>query len=152
MRRDLRSLVLIPLIGGFGLVAVADVVAVKETAMLTIDGPGLPQPVVVKDAQVLALSNVFAGMFIGALASEPDAASPRYTVTFDVQTREGVKKAAYVVTYSKERWTGAGFVYLPGRGDGAYRRNIGTILRDGQDGRWHEASKAWSAAINARLP
>ena len=112
--------------------------------MLTISGPGLTQPIVVIDPQILTLSNVYAGTFIGTLASEPDKASLRYTVTFDVQTRDGVKKGAYVVTYSKNRWTGEGFVYLPGRGDESYRRNIGTILRDGQDGRWHQASEAWS--------
>jgi hypothetical protein len=63
-----------------------------------------------------------------------------------------VKPAAYVVTYSKNRWTGEGFIYLPGRSEDAYRRNISTIIRDGQDGHWHHASQAWSAAIGARVP
>jgi hypothetical protein len=101
---------------------------------------------------VLALSNVFDGTFIGDATPPPDAAWPRYIVTFDIQTLDGVKPAAYVVTYSRNRWTGEGFIYLPGPGDDRYRRNIGTVLRQGQDGKWHRPSAAWGDAINARLP
>jgi hypothetical protein len=92
------------------------------------------------------------GTFITAPATEPDAAWPRYTVSFDIQTGDGVKAAAYVVYYCANRRTGDGFIYVPGQGGGDwYRRNISTILRDGQDGRWHHASEGLSAAISARL-
>jgi len=30
----------------------------------------------------------------------------------------------------------------------SYRRNVSTILRDGQDGYWHHASEEWSAVIS----
>jgi hypothetical protein len=83
---------------------------------------------------VLALSNVFAGTFIGTPTLEAGSEWPRYKVAFDVQARDGVKIEAYVVQYSKNRWTGEGFLYLPGRGDDPYWRNVSTILRDGQDG------------------
>jgi hypothetical protein len=71
---------------------------IKETTKLTLSGPGLSQPIEVTDDRVLALSNVFSGTFIGTPAYEkPDAASPRYTIAFDVQWREGVKVAAPAV-------------------------------------------------------
>jgi hypothetical protein len=143
---------LIALMVAVGLEGSLHAVGIKGTANLTISGPGLAQSLTVTDPPALALSNVFAGAFIGAPATRPDAAWPRYTVAFDVQTLDGLKTAAYVVTYSKNRWTGEGFIYLPGRGEKAYRRNVSTILRNGQDGRWHHASEAWCKAINERLP
>jgi len=124
---------------------------IKQTVKLTVTGAKLQQSIEITDPAVLALSFVYGGTFIGAPASEPDPAWPRYTVTFDVQTLDGVKAAAYVVNYCTDSTTGEGFIYLPGPGDGSYRRNISTILRDGQDGRWHRASAAWGGAINARL-
>jgi hypothetical protein len=132
--------------------APATAVGIKETARITISGPGVAPPIEVTEARVLALSNVYAGAFIGAPASEPDAAWPRYAVTFDIQTRAGVKTGAYVIDYVKSRWTGEGFVHLPGRGDDRYRINIGTIMRGAQDGAWHHAAATWSEAINAQLP
>jgi hypothetical protein len=125
---------------------------IKETVRLTLSGAGIARPLEVTDRQVLALSNVFAGTFIGAPAGEPDAAWPRYAVIFDVQTRDGVKSPAYSLDYSKNRWTGEGFIHLPGRGDDRYRINIGTIMRGMQDGAWHRASDEWSRAINPLLP
>jgi hypothetical protein len=128
-------------------------VGIKETARLTISGPGLSQPLEVTDENTLAFSNVFAGTFIGEPAvNPPDAELPRYRIVFDIQTAEGVRAAAYTVLYCKDRWTGDAFVYVPGYGDDGYRRNIGTILREGQDGRWHRAATPWSQAINRHLP
>jgi hypothetical protein len=132
--------------------AVAPAVGIKETARLTIYLSRSTQPVTVTDRNVLELSNVYAGTFIGAQAEEPEHNWPRYTITFDIQTREGVKVGGYAVEYARDISTSNGFVYLPGPGDAWYRSNISTILRSGQDGNWFHASEAWSAAINARLP
>lgn len=131
--------------------AVSPQVGIKQTVKLAITGSQLQQSIEITDQAVLALSFVFGGTFIGAPATEPDPAWPRYTVTFDVQTLDGVKTAAYVVEYCADSRKGGGFIYLPGPDDDHYRRNISTILRDGQDGRWFRASAAWSAAINSRL-
>jgi hypothetical protein len=124
---------------------------VKETVRLTVTGSGLAQPIEITDRGVLKPFSVYGG-FLGGPASEPDAAWPRYSVTFDMQTREGVKTGAYMLDYVKSRWTSEGFIYLPGRGDARYRINIGTMMRGMQDGAWHHASDAWSAAINPHLP
>jgi hypothetical protein len=125
---------------------------IKETVKITISRPGLWKPLEITDHELLMLSNVYAGTFIGAPAAVPDAAWPRYAMTFDVQTLEGVKATAYTLDYAKNRWTGEGFIHLPGRGDDRYRINIGTITRDTQDGAWHRASDAWSRAINPLVP
>jgi len=120
---------------------------IKSTTRITISAEDL-QPIEITDEAVLALSHVFAGQFIDQLAPAPDFALPRYTLTFDIQTLQGVKEAAYVVVYSIDAATGEGFVYLPGPGEPSYRRNVSTILRDGQDGYWHHASEEWSAVIS----
>jgi hypothetical protein len=147
-----RTRNLVALFVVIGLDASLHAAGIKETARLTVSGAGLSQSIEITDRSVLALSNVFAGTFIGATATAPDTASPRYAVAFDIQTADGVKEAAYLVIYSKNRWTGEGYIYLPGHGDDWYRRNVGTILREGHDGTWHRASPAWADAINRWLP
>lgn len=144
-----RSVVALAIVTGLAGSPLA--VGIKDTARLTVFGSGLQRPIEITDPPLLTLSNVFRGTFIGGPTTEPDAAWVRYRVAFDVQTLDGVKAAAYVIYYCANSRTGEGFVYLPGPGDESYRRNISTILRDGQDGRWHQASEAWSAALNARL-
>jgi len=148
----IKGLGLVALLVALGTVASPQAVGIKETAKLTISGPGLRRPVEIRDPAVLALSNVFGGSFIGSAAAAPEETWPRYTVVFDVQHRNGVEAAAYVVHYVRDAATGEGFIYLPGRGDPRYRRNVHTILRTYQDGTWRHASRAWSQAIAARLP
>jgi hypothetical protein len=125
---------------------------IKSTTRISIAAAHFAAPVEVTDQFVLTQSHVFAGRFIGDMLDKaPDSSWTRYTVTFDIQTLQGVKEAAYVVQYCADPATGEGFIYLPGRSEPAYRRNVSTILRVGQDGHWHRASNAWSAAINSYL-
>lgn len=129
---------------------VVTIAAKGETIRLTITGPGLPAPLDVTEPA--ALANVWAGRFIGHLAVEPDTALPRYVVSFVVKPpREQQARTMYVVTFVVERDSRRGFVYLPGPGEDGYRMNAGTILRDGQDGHWHEASEDWSGALAQRI-
>ena len=123
---------------------------VKSTTKLTIvaDGLGLIE---ITAPEVLALSHVFAGQFIGAPAESPDSNLARRAVIFDIQTLDGVKHGAYAVQFVFDDSTGEAFVYLPGRGDVSFRRNASTIIRDGQDGRWHRASADWAASIRDSL-
>jgi hypothetical protein len=125
---------------------------IKDTVRLTVSGSNLASPIEVTDGSVLALSNVFNGDFIGEAVDGPDDTTPRYTVTFDIQTAQGVKRGAYMVYFARSRWTNDAFVYLPGHGDPEYRRNISTILRPGQDGSWHRASARWYEALRRRVP
>lgn len=127
--------------------AAADYPEVKSTTMITVSAAHLTEPFEIVDEFVLARSNVYAGAFIGEIAPPPGATLPRYTLTFDIQTLDGIKKAAYTVQYSVDSATGEGFVYLPGPGDAEHRRNISTILRQGHDGRWHRATDDWNAVV-----
>ena len=135
------------------LVAISALAAdIKSTTRLSIFPVGAEaRSQQITDARVLTLSNVYAGTFIGDQAEVPNPSLTRYTISFDIQTLEGVKTAAYVVQYCVDGATGQAFVYLPGRGEPAYRRNVSTILREGKDGRWHRASEQWSAAIQPYL-
>jgi hypothetical protein len=146
-----RSRSLVVLAVTFALGVAPHAVGIKETAKITITSTLLAQPIEIIDPTVLGLSNVFAGAFIGEQVAPPDVAGPHYTIVFDIQTLNGVKTAAYMVAYSKNRWTGERFIYLPGPGDASYRRNISTILRDGQDGTWHRAAEAWGIVIDSHL-
>ena len=126
-------------------------VGVKQTARLTIAGAGRDTPIFIRDSRTLALSNVFAGTFLGSRVEAPKDDSQRYVITFDVRGPDRIKEHAYEVIYVRDAISGSAFVYLPGPGDRAYRNNRTTILRDGQDGQWHHASDAWAQAINTHL-
>lgn len=133
------------------LINLASAAEVKETVRLVLSGGDLQTAVTVEDAGLLAESNVYRGSFIGAPATEPDRSWPRYLVVFDVQTLHGVKSHAYAVYLTTNEATGNAFVYLPGEHDAFYRSNISTILREGRDGHWHEASPAWARGLNAAI-
>jgi hypothetical protein len=146
MRTTLGTLAAIVLFAAAGFAA-----EIKSTTRITASSPAARQPIEITDRSVLLLSNVFAGSFIGAPADAPDSTLTRYTISFDVQWPGEVKAEAYVVQYCVDKATGQGYVYLPGRGDPSHARNISTILRTGQDGKWHRASAEWSAAIGRYL-
>ena len=120
------------------------------TIKLSISGPGVREPLIVTDAA--ALVHVWSNGFIGSITTPPDSSLPRYHVSFHVQPpRSDVVRVMYVVQYVLDPKTNDGFVYLPGRGEDGYRLNVGTMLREGHDGRWHRAPAEWNQAISARL-
>lgn len=129
------------------------------TVRLEISGATLQKPIRVVDRNILDISNVYAGTFLGVPAQSVDPAWPRYVVSFVVESRTplpalaptGIQKN-YVAHYSLNRQTGEGFLYLPGRGEDGYRGNIGLIIREDQDGRWHRASQTWADLLNPLLP
>ncbi|MCA1587024.1 MAG: hypothetical protein LC791_20390 [Acidobacteria bacterium] len=55
------------------------------------------------------------------------------------------EQLAYVVSYEPDLADGAGYVYLPGRGDTRYALNARSIFR-GREGYWFRASDAWNEA------
>ena len=130
--------------------SIAAAPAIKATTKLTIQAVGKPRVEITRQ-DLLQSSNVFAGQFIGTLAATPSSALTRYMVSFDVQTNSGVKRGAYVVHYVFDDASGEAFLYLPGRGEVGYRRNLSTIIRDGQDGRWHHADASWASSLREYL-
>lgn len=126
------------------------------TVKLTLTGPGLANPIEIVEPAILSVSNVWEGRFIGdTLAAAPPVKPRIYTLAFDVRLpewmRQGVK-TMYTVSVARDAKSGALLLYLPGRGEPGYPRNIGTMLRDGQDGRWHRPSLAWATALAKYLP
>src|SRR5580704_14259929 len=124
---------------------VTTVAAKASTVKLIVSGGSLVHPIDITSGTALNV-NIWDGDFIGSPAPEPDKSLPRYTVSFFTYTPRPVS-LRYVVYLTLDRQTGEGFVYLPGPGDEWYRQNIGTIMRDGQDGKWHHATTQWSRAI-----
>jgi hypothetical protein len=148
-----------PMIIGRILVAVAVAIGLggqpraagfKETVKIIVSGPRLARPIEIRDAP--ALTNVYGGNFMTTPATEPDKTWQRYTVSFCVNTRDRGIAMLSVVRYARKPLTGDGFLYLPGHGEKEYGRDVRTIIRDGQDGRWYHAAPAWSKALNAHLP
>jgi hypothetical protein len=139
------------------LIAASAVLEAKGTTVkLTLSGPGLAAPIEIVAPAVLTGSNVWEGSFIGdKLGAAPPVKAPIYILTFDVQLpewmRQGVK-TMYTVSLARDAKSGELLLNLPGPGEAGYLRNVGTILRDGQDGHWHRPPLAWATAIDKYIP
>ena len=128
------------------------------TVRLDISGGALTRPLVITEQAILNLSGVYQGIFLGPVTKVIEPSWPRYVVTFVVEPQiftpalpAGTQRT-YVAYYARNPETDEGFVYLPGRGEDGYRTNIGMIIRDGHDGRWHQAFPTWAELLNAHLP
>jgi hypothetical protein len=115
------------------------------TRKVVVSGPALSSPTVLTTPA--ALANVWSGDFLGGASEQPNEDWPHYLVEFYVEPPHEPMQMMYSVMYVHDPKTGRGFVYLPGRGESGWRRNVATIMRDGQDGRWHRASADWNHAI-----
>jgi len=78
----------------------------------------------------------------------------RYQVEFYARkTPVAPEELAYTVLYQPGVDSQRGVVYLPGRLDEGYRRNVATIMRgDGLEGQWFHATRAWDDAVRGLLP
>jgi hypothetical protein len=63
----------------------------------------------------------------------------------------GDLKMIYAARYLPSRDGAPGWIYLPGEGEDFYRNNIATIIRDDDDGKWHQASAEWDTVMNRCL-
>ena len=122
-----------------------------STVKLTLTGPGLAAQIEIVEPVILDGSNVYAGSFLGeTVQAVPSVEKPIYTVSFHVQSPEWMRRPVrpmYAVSVARDARTGALWLYLPGRGEAGYALNVGTILRNGQDGHWHRPPLSWAAAI-----
>jgi hypothetical protein len=149
----------------------ASLSAKGETSKITISGADLSAPIVMTDEAVLKQFNVWSGAgtsgtvngvswtstegFIvdwsaGFVAEPPEL--PRYEVAFHSNvTNRFDSGPTYIVFYAHDLATGSGYVYLPGRGDPQFRRNVFAIFRE-VEGHWFYATRAWHDAVAAVLP
>jgi hypothetical protein len=130
------------------------VVAKGPVDRLTIEGPGLAQPVEITDPAELADWSPWTRTFIAwslGVAAVPPATKKSYTVSF---YDEGTKM--YVLEYVPGPSEGTGLLYIPGPEHPAYRLNIGTIITGDSDwwnpnGKWHHATNEWAGMIDRAL-
>ena len=91
------------------------------------------------------------------VVSAPDDQSQSHEVFFYMKWPgrrsnydRGELKLIYTVRYVAGRDGAPGYIYLPGEGEKFHGNNIGTIWRDRDDGKWHQASAEWDA-VTKRL-
>lgn len=124
---------------------------------IVMRGDRLAQPVEMTDREILKGFDVYSGQFIDwkkGLVAAPPNQDIAYEVFFYMKWKErhskydqGNLKLIYSVRYVPGRDGAPGYVYLPGRDDDRYSINISTIIREGDDGKWHQASPAWDALM-----
>jgi hypothetical protein len=129
------------------------------TTKVVIEGADLSKPIEITDRQILASFNVWTGP--GTYSSEPrfNANAPsfiidwsqgpvaevpqalqKYQVSF--YSEELSERPIYVVYCAFPRTAEPGYVYLPGKSEEWWRRNVTSIVR-GVEGRWFHAWSAW---------
>jgi len=140
------------------------VFAKGRTVKITIHGANLQAPVEITDAAKLAPFGVWSGpgVWINGVADWNASFAdwkhrafpyqtlglPRYEVSFYSNRSDG--RVVYTVTYTYDRKSAAGFIYIPGGGDPAYQTNVLSIRR-GVEGNWFRASSAWDSLIGPLL-
>ena len=127
--------------------------------LIVITGGGLAQPIEITERETLKGFDPWMGQFINwarAPVAEPSDPSRSYEVFFFMKwpgrhsnDDRGDLKMIYSVRYCPGRDGGPGLIYLPGEidRDDRYSVNTRTILREGDDGKWHQASAAWDSVM-----
>jgi hypothetical protein len=161
----MKSAIVVALI----IVGVATAVFAKGlTTRITLRDTTLDTSIDITDPSVLGAFNVWAGPgtysngvegthgFIidwaaGIARDRPNGPS-RYEVMFYVRfANRSTEELAYVVLYERDPASRRGFVYLPGRSEEHYGRNVKAILRHNLEGHWFHATEAWDNAVNSWL-
>jgi hypothetical protein len=140
---------------------------------IVISGGGLKQPIEITDSETLKRFDPWLAQFIdwnrqaavhaGIAGRSYEGLDPKGTWTTVEPPRQGDPYQVlvymkwpgrrspydrgdlamiYAFLYSRPGG-GSGYVYLPGGNDAWKVTNQGTIIREGHDGRWHYASRAW---------
>ena len=138
------------------------------TTRITLRDTTLDTSIDISDPSVLGAFNVWAGPgtysggvegthgFIidwaaGIARDRPNGLSG-YEVMFYVRfANRSTEELAYVVLYERDPASRRGFVYLPGRSDEHYGRNVKAIFRHNLEGNWFHATEAWDNAVNSLL-
>jgi len=138
------------------------------TTRITLRDTTLDTAIDITDPSVLGAFNVWAGPgtysggvegthgFIidwaaGIARDRPNGLSG-YEVKFYVRYADrSMEELAYVVLYERDPASRRGFVYLPGRSDEHYGRNVKAIFRHNLEGNWFHAAEAWDNAVNSLL-
>lgn len=126
---------------------------------LSLSGRGLAQPVEIADPASLAAFDPWTRGFIAwgrGLAANPPPLEDTYTVSFYLKRAGGELALIYVLHDAPDPTGGPGYIHIPGRGEPAYRLNIGTIITGDSDrwdpnGKWQYATAEWDAVMRRAL-
>jgi hypothetical protein len=163
----MKAPIIAAIIVTIGVMLQASVSAKGRTTRIVIVDSVTGQAMTITDEDVLAQLNVWdgPGTFINGVPGTRGfiidwragtvprpAGARRYEVRFyaDV-SRSAPEQLVYVVDYERDAQSRQGFVYLPGRADERYRRNVDSIYR-GLEGNWFHSNSAWERAIQPLIP
>jgi hypothetical protein len=139
------------------LLVVLPVYAKVPIEKIAVSGPALAKPAEATDAQLLKLSNPWDGSFAEWSQSLPTGPTgvPVYKVVLYARLGDSESKPElrpiYAFRYAPGQNSQPGQIYLPGKGEPEYDRNVSTILREGHDGRWQPAKAEWESRMKAVL-
>lgn len=124
---------------------------------IVIKADGESWRVEVTDYKTLKGFDPWMGQFIDwskELVRDPPDRKQTYTVMFFMKWKgrrseydRGNLKMIYALQYCYGGSGEPGYVYLPGGSEKWGSVNPATIIREGHDGRWHYASRAWEALM-----
>ena len=124
---------------------------------IVITGGGLRRAIEINEREILKSFDPWMGQFIDRAkgpVAQPSRQDPAYDVFFYMKWSgrhsthdRGKLKMVYTMRYVPGHDGQPGYIYLPGRGEEFYNNNIGTIWREKEDGRWHQASAAWEVTM-----
>jgi len=157
----IKNLFSIVLFSAFLPVCVLSVSAKGSPDKIVITSPSLAQPLEINDRETLKQFDPWSGQFIdwqrGPIAAPLDQ-TRCYDVLFYMKWPgrhsnfdRGDLKLIYSVRYCRGPNGEPGYIYLPSPDDDRYSVNPGTIWRERDDGKWHEASAAWEALMRRMM-
>jgi hypothetical protein len=116
---------------------------VLDSIVLTTQGGGRLE---ITEGYELYEFNPWASRYLSGVVQDVPELGPSIEVAlFADMTGDGPEQI-YSFIYAPA--TGGGYIYIPGAGDPAYRRNITTVLSSPggwENGAWHRASDEWIA-------
>jgi hypothetical protein len=145
-------------VGVFSLVALwvlpQDVLAKAETVKITVSGGGLAATISVTDAHILDLSHAWGDSFLDTsrppINQPPKGRWPYEVSLYSLLGENDVRKTC-VLYYYPSNSKDPGLVYLPSSRSAVWALNVGTVLRQGHDGKWNYASPSWDSLMKSKI-
>lgn len=131
--------------------------AKSATGKITIKGADWTTPIEISDPRILINFNVWTGPGTSSnepqglivdwsqgMIAEPPKGVQLYEVSFYTKLPHG--QLIYVVSYGYDPSSEKGYVYLPGKGEKWYQRNVRSIYRS-VEGKWFHAWSVWDKVV-----
>ncbi|PWT81158.1 MAG: hypothetical protein C5B44_04230 [Acidobacteria bacterium] len=146
LQTTIATLVLLSWLGSVHAKGIPNLVVIKSVK--------LQHPIEITDRETLNEFSPWSGKFIDwkrGVVPAPTDQKPQFEVLIYMKSTRGDLRLIYTVMYCPQPDNRTGYIYLPGKDDSRYSTNVSTILRDGDDGKWHLANPAWEATVKRLL-